>query len=91
MKLAFLIEPPFSYRSNDGKITGCDVALARAVLDMADIEASEFVETGFAQLLVGLTQGRWRYAGVAERESFEPEFAWQVHCLQSLAEAHART
>jgi polar amino acid transport system substrate-binding protein len=58
MRLAFLIEPPFSYRSSDGMVTGCDVALARSVLTMASVEALELVETGFAQLLPGLAQGR---------------------------------
>ncbi len=29
MKFAYLIEPPFNYREDDGTVTGCDVELAR--------------------------------------------------------------
>jgi len=29
------------------------------------------------------------YGAVADRQSFEPEFAWQVSCLSRLAEHHA--
>lgn len=59
-KFAFLIEPPFNYRSADGVVTGCDVELARTVLGTVGICDFEMVETEFAQLLPGLAQGRWR-------------------------------
>ncbi|GAA2825948.1 amino acid ABC transporter substrate-binding protein (PAAT family) [Aminobacter aminovorans] len=60
MKFAYLIEPPFNFRSDDGEVTGCDVELARSIL--ADVDAGGFepVETEFAQLLPGLAAGKWR-------------------------------
>lgn len=57
---AYLIEPPFNYREADGSVTGCDVELARTVLDMAGVRDVEMVETEFAQLLPGLAAGHWR-------------------------------
>lgn len=57
---AYLIEPPFNYRQPDGTVTGCDVELARTVLTMVGIDDVQMVETEFAQLLPGLSDGRWR-------------------------------
>lgn len=59
MKFAYLIEPPFNYRDDAGRVTGCDVELARIVLSMIGVETVEFVETEFSNLLPGLEQGRW--------------------------------
>jgi polar amino acid transport system substrate-binding protein len=59
MRFAYLIEPPFNFLSREGTVTGCDIALARAALDLAGICDLEFVETEFAQLLPGLGEGRW--------------------------------
>lgn len=60
MKFAYLIEPPFNFRRDDGTVTGCDVELARTVLAMAGVRQLELVETEFAQLLPGVAEGRWR-------------------------------
>lgn len=60
MKFAYLIEPPFNYRNEDGTVTGCDVELARTILAMIGISAFEPIETEFAQLLPGVAEGRWR-------------------------------
>ena len=60
MKFAYLIEPPFNFVSKDGLITGCDVELARYVFEKLGVDAFEPVETEFAELLPGLTDGRWR-------------------------------
>jgi polar amino acid transport system substrate-binding protein len=59
MRFAYLIEPPFNFLSREGTVTGCDVALVRAALNLAGICDLEFVETEFAQLLPGLSEGRW--------------------------------
>ncbi|MFK3777766.1 transporter substrate-binding domain-containing protein [Agrobacterium sp. NPDC089420] len=59
MKFAYLIEPPFNYRSESGAITGCDVELARVILTMIGISDVDFVETEFSQLLPGLEDRRW--------------------------------
>jgi len=60
MKFAYLIEPPFNYVDTTGRITGCDVELARHVF--AEIGVADFVpmETEFAELIPGLGDGRWR-------------------------------
>ena len=60
MKLAFLVEPPFNYRREDGTVTGCDVELARSVLAMVGMPELELIETEFAQLIPGVADGRWR-------------------------------
>jgi polar amino acid transport system substrate-binding protein len=57
---AYLIEPPFNFRNQDGQITGCDVELARTVLAMAGMHSFRPVETEFARLLPGVAEGRWR-------------------------------
>jgi polar amino acid transport system substrate-binding protein len=60
VKFAFLIEPPFNYRDVDGTVTGCDVELARTVLAMIGVHDFEPIEAEFAELLPGLSDGRWR-------------------------------
>ena len=60
MKFAYLIEPPFNYRTDDGRVTGCDVDLARWLFEELRIDRFEPVETEFAELLPGLSDGRWR-------------------------------
>jgi polar amino acid transport system substrate-binding protein len=59
LKFAYLIEPPFNYRDADGTVTGCDVELARYVLEELG-EPFEPVEADFAELLPGLGQSRWQ-------------------------------
>jgi polar amino acid transport system substrate-binding protein len=60
MKFAYLIEPPFNYVDSAGRITGCDVELARHVFSQLGLEPFEPVETEFAELLPGLADGGWR-------------------------------
>lgn len=60
MKFAYLIEPPFNYRTQSGIITGCDVELARFVFAELGIDEFEPVETEFSELLPGAAQERWR-------------------------------
>lgn len=60
MKFAYLIEPPFNYVDTTGRVTGCDIELARHVFDELGIVDFEPVETEFAELLSGLGDGRWR-------------------------------
>lgn len=57
---AYLIEPPFNFRNEDGQVTGCDVELARTVLAIAGVQSFKPIETEFAQLLPGVAEGRWR-------------------------------
>lgn len=60
MKFAYLIEPPFNHIDPEGRVTGCDVDLARHVLSELGIEEFDPIETEFAELLPGLAAGRWR-------------------------------
>lgn len=57
MRVAYLIEPPFNYVDEAEDVTGCDVELARYVLNQLDVE---FVEAEFAQLLPGLARDDWQ-------------------------------
>ena len=60
MKFAYLIEPPFNHIDASGRVTGCDVELARHVCAALDLGKFEPVETTFAELLPGLAAGRWK-------------------------------
>lgn len=60
MKFAYLIEPPFNHRRDDGSVTGCDVELAKIVFASIGEGPFEPVETEFAELLPGVAEGRWR-------------------------------
>ncbi len=60
MKFAYLIEPPFNHKREDGTVTGCDVELARMVFAAVGAGPFEPVETEFAELLPGVADGRWR-------------------------------
>ncbi len=71
MKFAYLVEPPFNYRTDEGIVTGCDVELARIVFDQIGIDNFEPIEAEFAELLPGVAEGRWKMTtglfGTAER------------------------
>lgn len=60
MKFAYLIEPPFNYRNPDGTVAGCDIDLAKSVFSSLGIADVTFVEAEFADLLPGLSDGRWQ-------------------------------
>jgi polar amino acid transport system substrate-binding protein len=60
MKFAYLIEPPFNYVDSIGRVTGCDVELARHIFKQLGVTDFKLVETEFAELLPGLGKGRWR-------------------------------
>ena len=59
MRVAYLIEPPFNYRTESGAVTGCDVEVAREVMKRLGLTDIQFIETEFAELLPGLRDGRW--------------------------------
>jgi polar amino acid transport system substrate-binding protein len=58
-RFAYLIEPPFCYRTADGAVAGCDVEVARYVSQVLGVASFTPVETAFAELLPGLADGRW--------------------------------
>jgi hypothetical protein len=70
-------------------IDGCGHAAVSAAYAVANALAGKALQAA-EYAAYAAVYGQGGYGAVAERESFEPEFAWQVQCLQSLAEAHAR-
>lgn len=60
MKFAYLIEPPFNYRDADGFVVGCDVELAQYVARQLGVDTLALVESAFADLLPGVSNGRWQ-------------------------------
>lgn len=60
MKFAYLIEPPFNFRDQDGKVVGCDIEVAEHVLLELGRSPFELVEAEFAELLPGVAAGRWQ-------------------------------
>lgn len=60
MKFAYLIEPPFNFRTPNGVVTGTDVELAKVVVDELGLGEIEPIETEFAKLLPGVADKRWR-------------------------------
>lgn len=59
LRFAYLIEPPFCFRTAEGRVTGCDVELARLLAERLGLGAFEPIETTFEQLLPGLAENRW--------------------------------
>lgn len=60
MKFAYLVEPPFNFTSPKGRVTGCDVEVARHLCAQLGIDGFAPVETTFCDLLPGVASGRWR-------------------------------
>ncbi len=56
---AHLEEPPFCFRAGDGRVIGCDVELAQAILTQIGVAQFAPVEAEFSELLPGLVDGRW--------------------------------
>jgi len=59
VRFAYLIEPPFNYVDRAGRLTGCDVELARYVSGALGLPGFEPIETQFSNLLPGLQTGAW--------------------------------
>ena len=59
MRFAYLIEPPFNFRTENGEVTGCDVELAKYINDELGLGAFVPIETEFADLLPGVKSGTW--------------------------------
>jgi len=59
LTFAFLQEPPFCFRDGDGRVRGCDVELAEAMIRAIGGGTFDPVETEFVQLLPGLVDRRW--------------------------------
>ncbi|MDX8464163.1 transporter substrate-binding domain-containing protein [Mesorhizobium sp. VK23B] len=59
MRFAFLQEPPFCFTDDSGKLGGCDAKLAKKICQVLELEDFSPIETEFAELLPGLSNGRW--------------------------------
>ena len=59
LRFAYLIEPPFCFRTPDGRVTGADVELARLLAQRLNLEPFQPIEATFEQLLPGLARGDW--------------------------------
>ena len=73
-----------NHHQGSKSIDGCGHAAVSATYAVAKaLEGKALEAASYAAYAVVYAQGG--YAAVAERESFEPEFAWQVHALSALA------
>ena len=59
-RFAYLQEPPFCFTAADGLVGGCDVELARHVVEELGLGRFEPIEANFAELLPGLADRRWQ-------------------------------
>ena len=59
MRFAYLIEPPFNFRAENGEVTGCDVELAKYINDELGLGTFVPIEAEFADLLPGVKTGTW--------------------------------
>jgi polar amino acid transport system substrate-binding protein len=56
---AYIEEPPFAWTTSEGGAEGCDVDLARTVLQALGAREVVLQATTFEQLLPGVAAGRW--------------------------------
>ena len=59
LTFAYLDEPPFCFPCAGSQPSGCDVELAQIILAAIGVRDVQFVLATFADLLPGLTSGRW--------------------------------
>lgn len=69
-------------------IDGCGHAAVLATYAVANALAGKARQAA-EYAAYAAVYGQGGYGAVADRESFEPEFSWQVNCLSSLAKQHA--
>jgi hypothetical protein len=70
-------------------IDGCGHAAVSATYAVANALAGKALQAAEYAAYAGVyAQGG--YGAVADRESFEPEFQWQVACLSALVQQHTR-
>ena len=94
VRFAWIAERPFNYL-DDGRLVGCDVALARRAVEGLG-EPFEPVHTTFGELLPGLTRGLWEVTTgmfvTPEREAVarftEPIWSLADGLLVAEGEAH---
>ena len=94
VRFAWIDERPFNYL-DDGRLVGCDVALARRAVEGLG-EPFEPLRTTFGELLPGLAEGRWEVTTgmfvTAERQALAPftEPIWSLSDGLLVAEEEIR-
>lgn len=59
VRIAYVDEPPFYWTGDDQTVVGADVELAEVVLRAIGVTSIEYQLTTFAELLPGVSEGRW--------------------------------
>ena len=73
-----------NHHQGSKSIDGCGHAAVSATYAVANALAGKALSAA-EYAAYATVYGQGGYGAVADRESFEPEFAWQVQCLASLA------
>ncbi len=73
-----------NHHQGSKSIDGCGHAAVSATYAVANALAGKALPAA-EYAAYATVYGQGGYAAVADRESFEPEFAWQLQCLASLA------
>jgi hypothetical protein len=77
-----------NHHQGSKSIDGCGHAAVSATYAVANALAGKALQAA-EYAAYAMVYGQGGYGAVADRESFEPEFAWQADCLQSLARQSA--
>ena len=83
-RFAFLQEPPFCFSTADGLVGGCDVELARHVVEELGLGRFEPIEARFAELLPGLADRRWQMTTglfITQVRRRSVRFSWPIWAL----------
>jgi hypothetical protein len=73
-----------NHHQGSKSIDGCGHAAVSATYAVANALAGKALQAA-DYAAYAMVYGQGGYAAVADRESFDPEFAWQADCLRSLA------
>ena len=73
-----------NHHEGSKSIDGCGHAAVSATYAVANALAGKALQAA-EYAAYAMVYGQGGYGAVADRESFEPEFAWQANCLRSLA------
>lgn len=78
-----------NHHQGSKSIDGCGHAAVSATYAVANALAGKALQAA-EYAAYAAVYGQGGYGAVTDRESFEPEFAWQVQCLVSLAGREVR-
>lgn len=78
-----------NHHQGSKSIDGCGHAAVSATYAIANALSGKAVQAAEYAAYASV-YGQGGYGAVADLESFQPEYSWQVSCLASLAARHAR-